>query len=77
MFCYILLNNINMLFKNDKTYFVKDKITGEEKVFLSTGDFYEDKVDKVVRNKYPKTVKCLSRVAYIMSEFMIIIILMI
>jgi hypothetical protein len=38
---------------------------------------YEDKIDNVIRKKYPKTVKILSRIANILSEFMIIIILMV
>jgi hypothetical protein len=37
---------------------------------------YEDKIDNIVKRKYPKTVKILSRIANILSEFMIIIILM-
>ena len=46
-------------------------------MFLSTADFYEDKIDEVLRKKFPRTIRCISRVSYIISEFMIIIILMI
>lgn len=74
---YIILTSVNSFFRYDKSIYKKDKQTGEQKKFKSTADFYEDKCDTVIRRKYPETVKLLSKIVSILSEFMIMFILIV
>jgi hypothetical protein len=72
------MQTINRCFRRDKIIIRPD--FDNEKVMVeygSTAEYYESKVDFILRKKFPKTSKFLNRIFYICSEMMIIIILII
>lgn len=78
LFVYILMGYINFMYRDDKKIVKHDPDDHERVIeYRSTAAFYEAKCDSQLRKKFPQTSKYINRVAQILFQFIIIIILMI
>lgn len=75
---HVLMSTVNSFFKKDKN-FTKPSFENPNIIvkYESTGEFYEDKCDYVLKIKFPKFAKFLIRITMIFSEIMILAILII
>ena len=75
---HVLMSTVNSFFKKDKT-FMKPSFENPNIIvkYESSGEFFEEKCDHILKIKFPNLAKFLIKLSMIFSEVMIIAILII